>query len=72
MDASSETIDSFIAALARRSALHRAIGVLVQQRSLTPVAAEELIRNEALVLGVPAEEIAAGILRSFGEDEPPS
>jgi AmiR/NasT family two-component response regulator len=72
MDASSEPIDSFIAALARRSTLHRAIGVLVQQRSLTPVAAEELIRNKALVLGVPAEEIAADILRSFGEDEPPS
>jgi hypothetical protein len=37
-----------------------------------PHAAEALIRNKALVLGIPAEEIAAGILRSFDEDEPPS
>jgi AmiR/NasT family two-component response regulator len=67
MDQTSGTVDVVQQALQHRTTVHRALGVLMEQRGLRPDEAEALIREKALTLAVPVEELAAEILRSCGD-----
>jgi AmiR/NasT family two-component response regulator len=67
MDQTSGTVDVVLEALQHRTTVHRALGVLMEQRGLPPDEAEGLIREKALALAVPVEELAAEILRSCGD-----
>jgi hypothetical protein len=61
-----DPFDALIEAIARHRTHHRAVGILVEGRRLTPASAEEYLRRRAVVLGVSVAVVAALTVGSCG------